>query len=80
MDLSEASDELNEAADGADLVVLQGAGRAVVANFDAALSVDTLHLALLRDPLLAARLGGDVEDCVCKYAAVDQPPAEGTSV
>jgi len=71
IDLSEVSDELNEAAADAELVVLEGMGRAIESNYDAAFKVDTLHLALLKDPLVAARVGGEVYDCVCKYTPAD---------
>jgi uncharacterized protein with ATP-grasp and redox domains len=71
IDLSEVSDELNAAASDADLVVMEGMGRAVESNFDAEFSVDALHLALLKDPNVAAQLGGEVFDCVCRYRPVD---------
>lgn len=68
IDLSNVSDELNAAAADAELVILEGMGRAVESNFTASLKVDTLWLALLKDPAVAARIGGEVYDCVCKYA------------
>jgi uncharacterized protein with ATP-grasp and redox domains len=67
VDLSEVTDELNDAAADADLVVLEGMGRAVESNFDVRFTVDTLKLALLKDPNVAAHVGGEVYDCVCKY-------------
>ncbi|GAH88652.1 unnamed protein product, partial [marine sediment metagenome] len=67
IDLSEVSDELNEAAEGAELVILVGMGRAVESNLDAAFTADALKLALLKDPAVARRVGGEVYDCVCKY-------------
>ncbi len=67
IDLSDVSDELNAAAEGADLVVLEGMGRAVESNFDAAFKTDALWLALLKDTHVAQRLGGEVYDCICKY-------------
>ena len=71
IDLSDVSDELNAATEDADLVILEGMGRAVESNFDAAFAVDTLHLALLKDPQVAARVGGELFDCVCRYKPVD---------
>jgi len=68
IDLAEVSDELNEAAADAELLVLEGMGRAVESNFDAGFKVDTLHLALLKDEAVAQRVGGELYDCVCKYA------------
>ncbi|MFA6134952.1 MAG: ARMT1-like domain-containing protein [Phycisphaerae bacterium] len=67
IDLSAVSDELNAAAADAELVILEGMGRAVESNLSAAFKVDTLNLALLKDPNVAHRLGGEVFDCVCKY-------------
>ena len=76
IDLSEVSDELNEAAADADLVILEGMGRAVESNLDASFSVDAIHLAILKDTAVAQRVGGEVYDCVCKYTTVERP-AEG---
>lgn len=67
IDLSNVTDELNQAAADAELVILEGMGRAVESNLDAKFSVDTLHLALLKDEAVAARVGGKLYDCVCKY-------------
>lgn len=67
IDLSQVSDELNEAAADAELIILEGQGRAVESNFDAKFSVDTLKIALLKDALVAQRIGGELYDCVCRY-------------
>ena len=68
IDLSDVSDELNEASKDADLVILEGMGRAVESNYNATFSVDSLHLALLKDKFVAEHfVGGDVYDCICKY-------------
>jgi type II pantothenate kinase len=67
IDLSNVSDELNEAAADAELVIIEGMGRAVESNFDASFTVDAMKLALLKDPVVAARVGGEVYDCVCRY-------------
>ena len=67
IDLSRVSDELNEAAADADLVVLEGMGRAVETNFNTRFKVDALKLALLKDPMVAKRIGGELYDCVCRY-------------
>ena len=71
IDLSQVSDELNAAVSDADLVILEGMGRAVESNFNAGFRVDCLSLALLKDPQVAARLGGKEYDCVCKYVPVE---------
>ncbi len=69
IDLSEVSGELNEAAADADLVVIEGMGRCIESNFGAAFRTDALRLALLKDPRVAAGIGGEVGDCVCKFTA-----------
>jgi len=70
LDLAGVSDELNEASADADLVVLVGMGRAVETNFDAKFSVGSLRLAMLKNPMVADRLGGKFQDYVCKYVPV----------
>ncbi len=72
IDLSDVSDELNEAADGADLVIIEGMGRAVESNFDAKFTVDVLRLAVLKDPHVAAGMGGELLDPICKYIPAAQ--------
>lgn len=75
IDLSNVSDELNAAAEGVDLVVLEGMGRAVESNFDAKFKVDSLQLAILKDQAVATRMGGKLYDCVCKYRPLEAPAA-----
>jgi len=67
LDLSEVSDELNEAAEDADLVVLEGMGRSVETNFDAEFRVDALRLSVVKNEQVASRIGCDVNDCICRY-------------
>jgi len=67
IDLSEVSDELNAAAEGADLVVLEGMGRSVESNLNTTFSVASLQICLLKDDDVARRVGGEVFDCVCMY-------------
>jgi type II pantothenate kinase len=73
IDLSKVSPELNHAARGADLVVLEGMGRGVESNLNAAFSCDALNLAMLKDAAVAARVGGKVYDVVCSF----RRPANG---
>jgi type II pantothenate kinase len=67
IDLSNVSDELNEAAKDAELVILEGMGRSVESNFNTKFNVDSIQLCLLKDPIVAAKVGGATFDCVCKY-------------
>ena len=67
IDLTEVSEELNAAADSADLLILEGMGRSVESNFDARFAVDTAKLALLKDARVAERIGGKLFEIVCKF-------------
>lgn len=67
IDLSEVSDALNAAAGGADLLVLEGMGRGVESNFDAKFTCDALNIAMVKDHMVAKRLGGRVYDVVCRF-------------
>lgn len=80
IDLSCVSGELASAVasagDGAgvDLVVLEGMGRAVESNLDAAFTCDVLKLAMIKDRGVAEALGAEVFDLVMKFE-----PAGGSS-
>lgn len=67
IDLSGVSDELNRHAADADLLVLEGMGRAVESNWHIPFTVDTLKIALLKLEPVAQRLGGTIFDAVCRY-------------
>jgi type II pantothenate kinase len=67
IDLAAVGPELNQASTGADLVVLEGMGRGVESNLDAAFSCDALKLAMLKDAAVANRVGGKVYDVVCRF-------------
>nr|KAF6268181.1 pantothenate kinase 4 (inactive) [Myotis myotis] len=57
---------------GTDLVVIEGMGRAVHTNYRAALRCESLKLAVLKNPWLAARLGGRLFSVIFKF----EVPAE----
>lgn len=73
IDLSCVSDELNAAAEGADLVILEGMGRGVESNLDAHFSADALNLAMIKDHAVAQRCGGKVFDVVCRFRTALTP-------
>ena len=79
IDLSNVSDELNEASADAELLILEGMGRSVETNLDAQFNVDTLWLATIKDDKVAKHIGAELFDCVCKYQpterAADVTPA-----
>jgi type II pantothenate kinase len=67
IDLSRVSRELNEAAADADLVILEGMGRALESNYNAAFNCDALKLAMIKDAFVARWLGGALYDVVCRF-------------
>ncbi len=67
IDLSAVSDELNRAAANADLMVIEGMGRGVESNLDARFSCPAVNLAMIKDVIVARRLGGKLYDCVCRF-------------
>ncbi len=67
IDLSDVSEELNRAAERADLVILEGMGRGVESNLEARFSCDVLKIAMIKDVAVASRIGGKVFDVVCKF-------------
>jgi len=67
IDLSAVSDDLNRAAYGADLVILEGMGRGVESNLDAQFTCDALNLAMLKDHVVATRIGGKIYDVICRF-------------
>ena len=64
---------------GADLVVIEGMGRAVHTNYHAALCCESLKLAVIKNSWLAERLGGQLFSVMLSASLVAQmvknPPA-----
>lgn len=71
IDLSKISDECNRVAEKSDLIILEGMGRAVESNYEAQFSCDALKLALIKDEMVARRLGGKNFDVVCRFEPAD---------
>ncbi|XP_048137630.1 pantothenate kinase 2 isoform X1 [Rhodamnia argentea] len=68
IDLRQVSSELAAAAKDADLVILEGMGRALHTNLNARFKCDALKLAMVKNQRLAEKLvKGKIYDCVCKY-------------
>jgi damage-control phosphatase, subfamily II, stand-alone protein len=67
IDLREISEEVNRYAADTDLLILEGMGRAVETNLEAAFTCDSLKLAMIKDKLVADRRGGKLFDTVCKF-------------
>lgn len=67
IDLRKLSDTCVKAIADADMIILQGMGRAVETNYLAEFSCPVLNVAVLKDEGLARRLGGKVFDCVFRF-------------
>ncbi|KAA8540812.1 hypothetical protein F0562_024775 [Nyssa sinensis] len=68
IDLRQISAELAAAAKDADLIILEGMGRALHTNFNARFTCDALKLAMVKNQRLAEKLiKGNIYDCVCRY-------------
>jgi type II pantothenate kinase len=67
IDLARVSRELNAASAGAELVILEGMGRAIESNYDARFRCDAMNIAMLKDPVIAGLIGGKTFDVVCRY-------------
>ncbi len=68
IDLSRVSPELAAVAADADLVVLEGMGRSLESNFDAAFVCDCLRVAMIKDTLFAGPLlGATLYDLVFRF-------------
>lgn len=68
LDLRRVSGDVADATVGADLVIIEGMGRAIHTNFRTKLTCDVLKLAMIKNQHLARSLfGGDVYDCVCRF-------------
>lgn len=72
IDLSAVSPELNRASANADLVILEGMGRALESNLFTRFDCDVLKIAMVKDEYVAKWLGGKLYDVVCRFE-----PGEG---
>jgi type II pantothenate kinase len=68
LNLRRVSNDIAVAAKGADLVVLEGMGRAIHSNYSTKFVCDTLKLAMVKNKVLAETIfNGDIYDCVCLF-------------
>ncbi|XP_077244135.1 pantothenate kinase 1 [Tasmannia lanceolata] len=68
IDFRQVSSELAAAAKDADLIILEGMGRALHTNFNVRFRCDALKLAMVKNQRLAEKLvKGNIYDCVCRY-------------
>ncbi|KAJ3052972.1 hypothetical protein HK097_005281 [Rhizophlyctis rosea] len=67
LDLHHVSVELAKACEDVDLVVVEGMGRAIHTNFYATFKVDSLKIAVFKNPQVAKTLGAEMYDAVCLF-------------
>jgi type II pantothenate kinase len=67
IDLGRITQECCDAARASDLLILEGMGRAVESNYDARFTVDTLKLALIKDPMVAEIIGVKLFDPIFRF-------------
>ncbi len=67
IDLAKVSHELNQAAVGADLVIVEGMGRGVESNLDAEFNCSAANLAMIKDQMVAKRQNGKLYDVICRF-------------
>lgn len=68
LDLRRVSRDLADASQGADLIVIEGMGRAIHTNLRTSFRCDCLKLAMVKNERLAKRLfGGQLYDCACIF-------------
>ncbi|XP_042401132.1 pantothenate kinase 2-like [Zingiber officinale] len=68
IDLRQVSSELAADAKDADLVILEGMGRAIHTNLNARFKCDALKLAMVKNQRLAEKVfNGNIYDCICRF-------------
>jgi type II pantothenate kinase len=67
IDLGQVSVELAEEAASADLVILEGMGRALQSNHGARFKCDVMKLAMVKDAHVAEKLGCPLMACFCRF-------------
>ncbi|MFH1419275.1 MAG: ARMT1-like domain-containing protein [Planctomycetota bacterium] len=67
IDLTNLSLECCRAAEESDLLILEGMGRAIESNYDTRFTVDTIKLALIKDPMVAEIIGAKLFDPVFRF-------------
>ncbi|KAH6560584.1 hypothetical protein BASA62_010367 [Batrachochytrium salamandrivorans] len=69
IDLGRIGRDLATASGDVDLVIVEGMGRAIHTNFHAKFSVDSLKIAVFKNPQIAKELGADMYDGMCMYSS-----------
>ena len=74
LDFDQIRPELNAATRDADLIILEGMGRALESNRSARFRVDCLRIAMIKDESIARWLGGKRFDLVCELTPAGHTP------
>ncbi|MBN1512670.1 MAG: DUF89 family protein [Phycisphaerae bacterium] len=77
IDLADVRDECAAAAADCDLIVLEGMGRAVESNWQAAFRCDSLRVAMIKNVSVARHYGCELFDLVCRLEAGQGRSIEG---
>ena len=67
MDFLRVSEELSSESRDVDLVIIEGMGRAIHTNYFAKFSVDSLKIAVFKNPQVAEELGAQLYEGLVKY-------------
>lgn len=67
IDLRTVTPQLAEATADADLLIIQGMGRALETNYGARFTCDSLKMAMVKEQDVADLLGGKLYDVVCRF-------------
>ncbi|KAI9099415.1 fumble-domain-containing protein [Phlyctochytrium arcticum] len=67
LDMTRVSEEVAAECRDVDFVVVEGMGRAIHTNFFAKFRVDSLKIAVFKNPQVARQLGADLYDGICLF-------------
>ncbi len=67
IDMTQISPELADAAQNADLLIIEGMGRALETNFDTRFTCDTLKIAMIKEQDVADLLNAQLYNVACRF-------------
>ncbi|KAI8591674.1 fumble-domain-containing protein [Geranomyces variabilis] len=73
LDLRRVGEEVVAACHGVDLVIVEGMGRAIHTNFRAEFKVDSLKIAVFKNPQVAKQLGANMYDGMVLFNIAQEP-------
>lgn len=69
IDLRRIESRFANAIRDADMIIIEGMGRSIITNYDADFKCESLRFAVIKNPWVAKRLGGELFNVVFKYEA-----------